>query len=256
MKIESEVSTIRVSDRGDIRTLYFRRDDGRQAIESQMDMREPHRLRLRYTRSMFASYLFVPDPQRVLIIGLGGGAMVRFLERYEPTLFVDAVDVDPAVVALSTAHFGARASAHIRLIAADGLRHLQDAEDGCYDVVYLDAFLGGRQTTDDSGVPLHLKTPAFHALVRRKLGRSGVAVFNLHLERGLAAEVAPLRRAYGGAHRFEVPRSRNHVIVATNAGTTADLPALRAAAAVADPRFLGEFSVLPFIDDLRDGETD
>lgn len=252
MDIPSTVSGIRIADRGGIRTLYFRKDDGRQAIESQVDMGQPHKLRLRYTRSMFASYLFVPDPEHVLLIGLGGGAMVRFLAHYHPELRVDAVDIDPAVVTLAAEHFGTQPSEQVRLIAADGLAHLQATLPGHYDVVYIDAYLGSRDTTDRTGVPLHLKSAAFHAQLRRTLRPGGVAVFNLHMEHGLEDELAPLRVAFSSVHHFIVPRSRNHVIIVSGGAIPADPSSLQAAAARAEPRFQGEFSVAAFVADLRE----
>jgi len=43
---------------------------------------------------MFSSYLFLPRPEHVLIVGLGGGSMVRFLEHHEPDLKIDVVEID------------------------------------------------------------------------------------------------------------------------------------------------------------------
>lgn len=248
--IDSEFSKIIVKDRGSIRTLYFVRDCGRQAIESQMDMAEPHKLRLRYTRSMFASYLFVPEPERVLLVGLGAGAMVHFLERYEPGLQVEAVDIDPAVLEVADDQFGTRDSEHVTLVAADGLQYIRDAKVR-YDVIYLDAFLKPSTSTDPNGVPLRLKTVDFYVEMLSKLRPGGAAVFNLHLDGGLEEELAPIREAFASTYLFVVPRSKNYVVVATKAETSADAATLMKTAAIVDPRFRGEFSVAEFVPDLQ-----
>jgi spermidine synthase len=247
--INSKISKMIVKQRGSVRTLYFVRDDGRQAIESQMDMEAPHKLRLRYTRSMFASYLFVPEPKRVLIVGLGAGSMVHFLQRYEPRLYVEAVDIDPVILEMAAAHFDTHGSEYVTLIAADGLQYIRDAE-ALYDVIYIDAFLKPSVSTDVTGIPLELKTAAFYEEMQRKLAPGGAAVFNLHLDRGLEQELAPIQEAFASTHVFEVPSSKNYVVVATQAATTADAATLERAAEIAAPRFRGEFSVADFVPDL------
>ena len=249
----SRISKIIVKQRGTIRTLYFVRDDGRQAIESQMDMEAPHKLRLRYTRSMFASYLFVPEPKRVLMVGLGAGSMVRFLQRYEPRLVVEAVDIDPVILELAAAHFDTHGSEYVTLIAADGVQYIRDAEAG-FDVIYLDAFLKPSESTDVTGVPLALKTAAFYECMQSKLAPGGAAVFNLHLKRGLGEELAPIRQAFPSTHVFKVPSSNNYVVVATQGATRANVGTLEQAADLAAPRFRGEFSVAAFIPELMSPE--
>lgn len=251
MDIDSKFSQIVVKDRGSIRTLYFVRDDGRQAIESQMDMSEPHKLRLRYTRSMFSSYLFVPEPKRVLLVGLGAGSMVHFLQRYEPRLLVTAVDIDQAVLDVADEYFGTRSSEYVTLIAADGLQYIRDSATLHYDVIYMDAFLKPSAQTDDTGVPLALKTAAFYGEVQSKLAVGGAAVFNLHLDGGVEEALAPIRAAFPSAHLFVVPRSKNYVVVATKEPTSADAHVLEHAAQIADPRFAGEFCVADFVPDLQ-----
>jgi spermidine synthase len=249
--IDSEFSKIIVKDRGSIRTLYFVRDGGQQAIESQMDMSAPHKLRLRYTRSMFASYLFVPEPKRVLLVGLGAGSMVHFLKHYSQRLFVEAVDIDQAVLDVAAEYFDTRSSEYVTLIAADGLQYIRDADVLHYDVIYMDAFLKPSGQTDDTGVPLSLKTAAFYGEMHSKLAVGGAAVFNLHLDGGVEEELAPIREAFPSAHLFVVPRSKNYVVVATKGPTNADAQTLAQASLIADPRFAGEFSVADFVADLQ-----
>ncbi len=246
----SHFSRILVKQRGSIRTLYFVRDNGREAIESQVDMSRPHVLRLRYTRSMFASYLFVPNPERVLLVGLGAGAMVRFLERYDPGVQIEAVDVDPVVLEVAVEYFDTRSSEQVTLSVADGRQYLREARV-LYDVIYLDAFLKPSATTDDMGIPLELKTASFYREMQDKLTEGGAVVFNLHLEEGIERELASIREAFASAHLFVVPRSRNYVIVATKTASSADAQSLRAAAAIAEPRFRDEFSVAEFVQDLQ-----
>ena len=79
----SAFSRIRVRRDGDVRALTFVRDNGQEAVQSRVNLTAPHTLMAPYTRAMFAGYLYQPHPRRVLIVGLGGGAMVRFLTHHE-----------------------------------------------------------------------------------------------------------------------------------------------------------------------------
>jgi hypothetical protein len=69
-----------------------------------MNLKSPHVLRFTYLQHMFASYLLQPKQSKVLIVGLGGGSMVHFLQKHDPTVAVDAVEIDPVVVQLYLLH--------------------------------------------------------------------------------------------------------------------------------------------------------
>src|SRR5881628_3367970 len=58
-----------VVDNGRRRFLHFDFD----AIQSAMDLSDPQRLALAYTRKMMAFLLFNCAPKRILLLGLGGG---------------------------------------------------------------------------------------------------------------------------------------------------------------------------------------
>ena len=103
--VQSEYSHIRIRRDGNVRSLMFVRDNGQEVIETLLDLNQPHRLMLEYTRYMFVSYAVKPRQERVLIVGLGGGAMVHFLTRYDPQVKVDVVEIDPAVVQVAQDFF-------------------------------------------------------------------------------------------------------------------------------------------------------
>ena len=60
----STFSHVKVTRKGDVRTLWFVRDDGDEVIESQVDLSRPDELLVPYTRFMFLSYAFAPRPER------------------------------------------------------------------------------------------------------------------------------------------------------------------------------------------------
>jgi len=237
----SEYSRIRVEASGTVRTLFFVADDGSMAVESRMDVARPHELLVPYTQAMFASYLFMPRHERVLIVGLGGGSMVRFLEHHDPELEVDAVEIDPAVIEVARDCFGTRASEKIRIIEQDAFDFLESSAR-LYDVIYMDAFLKPSENTDATGIPLRLKTEAFLRDLQTQVHPEGLIVFNvndledLDLLRDVFAETYVFRLGAPGA-----------VAIGTSVGRRATREQLEQAARSLDERFEANFSFVEMV---------
>lgn len=208
----SAFAHIRVRREGSVRSLRFVTDDGREIIESLVDLDAPHVLLSPYASFMFAGMLMVPRPQRVLLVGLGGGAMVHFLRVHHPQATIDAVEIDPAVVRLAKSHFGIVESGPVRIHIADVFDFIQRSGDR-YDTIYMDAFLPPSRGTDPGGTPLRVKTLDFYADLRRHLEPGGIVTFNAIDHDSLPFDIATITEAFATPLVFAVPGSRNHVIV-------------------------------------------
>lgn len=208
---------ITVSDEGRIR--YLKLDNYWQ---SALDLDSPRRTVFRYADYMHVGMIFQPNPQRVLVVGMGGGTVPkRYLEDY-PQVAVDVVDIDPEVVEVAHRFFGVPRGGRLRAFAQDGRRFVQRAQDP-YDHVLLDAYL--RDT-----LPFHLATREFFAEVRAKLNPRGALVANVigALEgphsRLFRAVYRTLREVYPGVYLFPVDYGpggwtealRNIIVVATD----------------------------------------
>lgn len=236
----SEFSTIRVRRNGDIRLLTFVRDDGRELVQSRVDLTAPQTLSSPYARSMFASYLYQPAPRRVLVVGLGGGAMVRFLAHHAPDVRVDAVEIDPVVVRLADQYFGVRSGGHVRVVTADAVAFIEATTER-YDVIFMDAFLRPSGETDDTGVPSRLKTVAFLGRVKQALAPGGVVAFNINQHAGMADDITAVTEAFGRVAIYRCTPAENEVVVATADVMPAD-EALRARIGALDTQFHGALS--------------
>ena len=64
---------------GKHRALCFTIDG---SVQSEMRIDDPDALVNEYTRKMMGFLLFCPEPRRVLMIGLGGGSLVKFCSRH------------------------------------------------------------------------------------------------------------------------------------------------------------------------------
>src|SRR5688572_31951776 len=90
-----------VTEKFGVRSLHI----GSDTIQSAMRLARPNDLELSYTRSMMAFLLFVPAPREVLMIGLGGGSLAKFVYHRLPATRTRAVEVNVRVAAIARQSF-------------------------------------------------------------------------------------------------------------------------------------------------------
>lgn len=236
----SAFSRIRVRRDGDVRTMTFVRDNGREAVQTRVDLTAPQTLLSPYARGMFAGYLYQPHPRRVLIVGLGGGAMVRFLTHHEPHVSIDAIEIDPAVVRIADEYFGVRTGGNVRVHTADAVAFIESTVER-YDLIMMDAFLRPSSETDATGVPARLKTHAFLARLKQTLTPDGVVAFNVNEHATMAGDIAAAADVFDHVVVYRCPPADNKVIIATADGLPADND-MRARIDALDARFGGALS--------------
>lgn len=236
----SSFSRIRIRRDGDVRALTFVRDNGQEVVQSRVNVSAPHTLESPYARGMFASYLYQPQPRRVLIVGLGGGAMVRFLTHHQPQVQIDAVEIDPAVVRLADQYFGVRSGGNVTIHTADAVTFVESAA-GRYDLILMDAFLRPSGDTDPTGVPSRLKTLEFLGRLKQALAPGGVVAFNVNEHDRMADDIAAVAAVFGQVAVYRCPPSDNKAVIAARDGLATD-DELRARISALDARFGGTLS--------------
>src|SRR6266568_8525754 len=92
---------VEIVEEGGVRLLQI----GGNAIQSAMRLDAPDRIELDYVRAMMAFLLFRPDPRDVLMVGLGGGSMARFIHQRMRQTRVTVVEINPGVVAMARRYF-------------------------------------------------------------------------------------------------------------------------------------------------------
>lgn len=144
---------------------------GWQFQESQINLTDPDDLPLLYSRAMTIATIYPREVKRVLMLGLGGGAIPTYLGRFLPDAMIDTVELDPGVIDVAKRYFGIRETSKSRVYESDG-RVFLNRHNEAYDVIMVDAFTG-------SYIPFHLMTKEFYRLVRERLAPDGVAAFNI-----------------------------------------------------------------------------
>jgi spermidine synthase len=214
----SEYSRIRVRENDRVRRLFFVDDAGDEYCQSAIDLDHPATLQHGYAKGMFASLLFRERQDRVLIVGLGGGGMVRFLNERFPRTLVEAVEIDPVVVGIAAEYFGVKEGPRTKIHTADAFAFF-DAPRDPLDVIYLDAFLRAPESAGLGATTERLKTEAFLATLSSHLKEGGVVAFNLiAADPRTRGDLDSIRAVFPGMVRFEIPRTGNLVVIAPREG--------------------------------------
>lgn len=152
------------------RSLHF----GNDTRQSSMWLHHPALLVLAYTRAMLSALLFVEQPRQVLLVGLGGGSLVRFLRHHYPDCRIDSLEPRAEVIHVARHYFELPADPRHQVFLRDGMGFLrQSAGTGpSYDLVLVDAF-------DAHGVVTEVASEGFLSAVHARLARHGVLAVNL-----------------------------------------------------------------------------
>ena len=148
-------------------SLHF----GFPTIQSRMRKSDPERLVLDYTRTMMGFLLFLPKPERIAMIGLGGGSLAKYCHRKLPESDFTAVELSPEVIALRTAFGIPEDETRFRIVCADGADFIRQEVDS-FDVLLIDGF-------DKNGQPEQLCSVEFYDQCRSALRMGGILVVNL-----------------------------------------------------------------------------
>jgi len=168
--------------------LWLRFDDG--TVQSRMLRADPGRLVLEYTRLMMGFLLFHPAPERIAMIGLGGGSLAKYCARKLPDADLTAVEISPEVIALRAAFGIPPDGPRFRVLRDDGAEFVRrDGEP--LGVLLVDAF-------DREGHPDRLCSAAFYDACRDRLAADGVLAVNLYAEDAAHGRcVDRIREAFG-----------------------------------------------------------
>jgi spermidine synthase len=144
MRKISEESSVTIAEEGGVRSLHI----GGLAIQSAMRLSAPDELELHYTQAMMSFLLFSSQPRHILMIGLGGGSIAKFLHRRLPASRVTVVELRREVVGAARSYFSLpQDDERLSVVVGDGARYLPE-HPGSADVLLLDAFDNGRQPRD------------------------------------------------------------------------------------------------------------
>jgi spermidine synthase len=172
-EVQSSYQYITVRDTANgYRQLIF---DGRfghsAAIQSEMNLANYEELTLAYSRHIMTALPLADKLRRILIIGLGGACMQRYLRRLLPDLAIETSELDPEIRDVAAKFFFFKEDDRQIVHLGDGRAFIENSKDK-YDIIFLDAFSA-------ASIPYRLATQQFLIAVRDRLAEGGVACANL-----------------------------------------------------------------------------
>ena len=207
-----------IFDDGDIRTLHF----NQHVVQSAMRLSAPDELVILYTQMMSRFLALHPVTEHILLIGLGGGSLVKYCYRQFPAVRMTVLESNADVIALRDRFMIPPDDARLQVLHVDAVQYLAQMAAASVDVILLDGF-------DADGAPQALRSRDFVSNCKRVLREQGVLVVNMGDDNtNIVGTVMQGRAVFGVSHLwwFRTIRNNSHIAVAINAADDAIADAL------------------------------
>jgi len=172
-KERSIYRNIVITEKNELRCMRF--ESRQRSISNQacIDLKNKDRLVFEYTQSIMAGLAIKPSPERILIIGLGGGSLPKAFSKILPDTEIVSVEIDPAVAKLAKKYFDYVENDKIKTSIKDGRVYIKRAikQKQKFDWIILDAFNGDY-------IPEHLLTKEFLEETKTLLAPNGLLSAN------------------------------------------------------------------------------
>jgi len=185
---------------------------GGDAIQSAMRLDAPDRIELDYVQAMMAFLLFRPKPRDVLMVGLGGGSMARFIHQRMPNVRVSAVEINPGVVTVARRYFHfPEEDDRLEILVGDGAE-LVPRRPASADVLVVDGFVNGRPAEG-------LCTQSFYDGAFAALRSPGVMVANFMADDGkIERHLDRIERSFGRGPTLLLAQEEDNLIAFAHRG--------------------------------------
>ncbi len=170
-EIESNYNHIIIKQKGEYISMSFSRFKSKYT-ESKINIFNDDELPVSYTQTMPVSLVYTKNPKKLLMIGLGGGMITKYIHKYIPQINITGVELDEKVLAMAKKYFKLKEDSNYKIFIKDGRLYLNESKN-IYDIIMVDAYKGGY-------IPFHLCTREFYLLVKKHLTSKGAVALNLH----------------------------------------------------------------------------
>lgn len=124
-----------VLDEGPHRILTF----DYQHEQSRMDLGAPQRLVHEHAQAMMMVLAF-REPHRAILLGLGGGCLLRALHHLLPQCQIHAIELRKKIQEIAEDLFGLPEAAQVTISIADAREALENSPDASADLILADMF--------------------------------------------------------------------------------------------------------------------
>jgi len=161
-------------------------------VQSCMRLDAPDDLVLDYTRTMMGALLLHPEPRHILMVGLGGGSMVKYLYRHVPEAHLTVVEISQEVIDLRQDFLIPHDDERLSTVCDDGARFMAHPPRR-YDLILVDGFTG-------DGIAEALCSARFYRHCRQALSTTGLLVANVQADTEPTRQIVQrLTKVFDGA---------------------------------------------------------
>lgn len=174
-------------------------------------LENPEQLVFPYAKMTLSSLLVQDNPERILIIGLGGGTLPAVYSTLFPDAEIIISEIDEAVLRVAEEFFDFVETDRINVDIGDARVYIKRAglRDEKFDLVIIDAFNG-------EYIPEHLMTEEFLQEVQTLLPEDGMVVANtFSTSRLYDAESQTYHNVFGEMINLRMPNTGNRIIIAS-----------------------------------------
>ncbi len=124
-----------------------------------------------YVKLFLSTLFFNDNPQRILVIGLGGASVHRALNILLPRAQIDTVEINAVLPKLVDQYFGYKEDFRNKIFIEDGAIFAKESAADIYDIILIDAF-------NADYIPPQLLTDEFMQDIKKMLTPNGVVAIN------------------------------------------------------------------------------
>lgn len=108
--------------------------------------------------------------KKILILGVGGGTLIKILKERFPESYLVAVDIDPVMIQLAKKHFDLDSYSNTKIIIGDVFSS-KTKMGNKYDLIVVDLFRG-------YDIPMGISNTDFLNKLKKMLTENGNVIFN------------------------------------------------------------------------------
>ncbi len=242
---QDEQGIIEIIDNKDIRSLHF----GTESRQSSISIKDPDKLHSLYARTMMALLLFNDSPENVLMIGLGGGTITKYLLNQFSDCQFKVIEYRAAVLKIARSHFGLPLNPRLKVqigCGGDYVSKNSKIQEEQHDLIVVDAF-------SESGMVTEVSNENFFDGCRTLLKTDGILAINLWgSDKALFQQVAwNMGRVFDWKILFLPVRKRGNIIgfAFRENATQYSMSELKAKALELEKKYQLEFPV--YVKDLK-----
>jgi len=166
-----EEGRIEIVDKEGVRALHF----GSKSRQSSMLIDQPDELHSLYARTMMGLLLFNDRPENILMIGLGGGTIAKYLLNQFSECKIKVIEYRNSVLKVARSHFGLPRDSRLKIKIGCGGEYISTQSklaEQKHDLIVIDAY-------DHEGMAIEVSSENFFDGCRTLLKDDGLLAINL-----------------------------------------------------------------------------